>query len=199
VSPSVLERLKASIIKLITAHHRDQRLSEGISREEVRRRASGRGHPSVFERAVADLAAAGTVSGRDRLTLASRRVELTPEEIRARDVIDEALREAGLSPPDAAQLAVAAGVSAAVIERVVGLLIRQRRLIRIDAFVFHEDALSQLKQQVAGMKNEWPGATFDVGVFKERFAVTRKFAIPLLEYLDRERVTRRVGTTRVIL
>ncbi len=36
-------------------------------------------------------------------------------------------------------------------------------------------------------------------MFKERFGVTRKFAIPLLEYLDRERVTRRVGESRVIL
>ena len=42
-------------------------------------------------------------------------------------------------------------------------------------------------------------ARFDVAVFKERFGVTRKFAIPLLEYLDRERVTRRVGDSRVIL
>ncbi|HTK89728.1 MAG TPA: SelB C-terminal domain-containing protein [Verrucomicrobiae bacterium] len=39
----------------------------------------------------------------------------------------------------------------------------------------------------------------DVATFKERFGVTRKFAIPLLEYLDRERVTRRMGDTRVVL
>jgi selenocysteine-specific elongation factor len=36
-------------------------------------------------------------------------------------------------------------------------------------------------------------------MFKERFGVTRKFAIPLLEYLDRERVTRRVGDARLIV
>jgi selenocysteine-specific elongation factor len=199
VSPTVLERLKAAIVKLVTAHHHDQRLSEGMPREEVRRRAAGRGHPAIFERAVDDLAAARSVTGRDRLTLASHRVELTPQEARARDIIDEALRAAGLSPPDAAHLAAAASVSAEVIERVVALLIRQRRLVRIDAFVFHEDALTRLKQQVATMKEERAGATLDVGVFKERFAVTRKFAIPLLEYLDRERVTRRVGAARVIL
>jgi selenocysteine-specific elongation factor len=39
----------------------------------------------------------------------------------------------------------------------------------------------------------------DVGTFKDRYGVTRKFAIPLLEYLDRERVTRRVGDGRVLL
>jgi selenocysteine-specific elongation factor len=39
----------------------------------------------------------------------------------------------------------------------------------------------------------------DVGTFKERYGVTRKFAIPLLEYLDRERVTRRAGESRVLV
>ena len=40
---------------------------------------------------------------------------------------------------------------------------------------------------------------FDVAAFKERFGVSRKFAIPLLEYLDRERVTRRMGESRIVL
>jgi selenocysteine-specific elongation factor len=40
---------------------------------------------------------------------------------------------------------------------------------------------------------------FDVASFKERYGITRKFAIPLLEYLDRERVTRRVGESRVLV
>jgi selenocysteine-specific elongation factor len=39
----------------------------------------------------------------------------------------------------------------------------------------------------------------DVGRFKELTGVSRKYAIPLLEYLDRERVTRRVGNERIIL
>jgi selenocysteine-specific elongation factor len=43
------------------------------------------------------------------------------------------------------------------------------------------------------------GAALDVAVFKEEFGVTRKFAIPLLEYLDRERLTRRVGEKRVLI
>ena len=39
----------------------------------------------------------------------------------------------------------------------------------------------------------------DVTMFKERYGVTRKYAIPLLEYLDRERITRRVGNARIVL
>jgi len=58
-----------------------------------------------------------------------------------------------------------------------------------------------LKQELARMKAAagGQGARIDVAGFKERFGVTRKYAIPLLEYLDRERVTRRVGDARMIL
>jgi selenocysteine-specific elongation factor len=39
----------------------------------------------------------------------------------------------------------------------------------------------------------------DVGAFKERYGISRKFAIPLLEFLDRERITKRVGDARIVL
>ena len=42
-------------------------------------------------------------------------------------------------------------------------------------------------------------ATIDVKSFKDAFNVSRKYAIPLLEYLDRERVTRRAGDARIVL
>ena len=47
-----------------------------------------------------------------------------------------------------------------------------------------------------------PGLTsaqVDVATFKERYGLTRKFAIPLLEWLDKERVTRRTGDKRIVL
>jgi selenocysteine-specific elongation factor len=65
--------------------------------------------------------------------------------------------------------------------------------------LFHDEALQQLKAEIGAMKAAGPAAHIDVAAFKERFGVTRKFAIPLLEYLDRERVTRRIGETRVVL
>jgi selenocysteine-specific elongation factor len=82
----------------------------------------------------------------------------------------------------------------------VKLLLRQKRLVKIDALVFHDDALKQLKADLATLRGSaGTGTRIDVATFKDRFGVSRKFAIPLLEYLDRERVTRRVGESRVIL
>jgi len=83
---------------------------------------------------------------------------------------------------------------------VLTLLVRQKVLVRIDTLVFHDAALKQLKTEVTALKTAAGAvARIDVATFKERFGVSRKFAIPLLEYLDRERLTRRVGDARVIL
>jgi selenocysteine-specific elongation factor len=67
--------------------------------------------------------------------------------------------------------------------------------------VFHQDALDRLKSEIAAMKTRAPDgrATVDVKAFKDTYQVSRKYAIPLLEYLDRERVTRRAGDVRIVL
>jgi selenocysteine-specific elongation factor len=199
VARRVVDDARAALLALLERHHQTQPLSEGVPRDEARERVLRRGHPAVFERAVDDLVAAGRIVARDRLALAGHRVELSPEEQRARDAIERVLKSAGLTPPDLAALCAQAGVKPSVGDQVVRLLQKEKRLIRIDTLFFHDEALTRLKEQVAALKEQRPGATIDVASFKERFGVTRKFAIPLLEYLDRERVTRRVGDARLIL
>jgi selenocysteine-specific elongation factor len=200
VSAPVFAALKESIVALLGEHHRRQPLSDGVPREEARERLFAHGSAAVFERALAELAATAGVSVRDRLALATHRVELSPEEERARDAIAGALQTAGLTPPDAAALAAHAGAPIAVVDRVLKLLQRQKIVAKVDTLWFHDEALKRLKAEVAALKTSaGAGARIDVSTFKERFGVTRKFAIPLLEYLDRERITRRVGDARVLL
>ena len=202
VSAAVFTRLKDAIVQTLTAHHRAQPLSEGVPREELREQLAARAHPAVFDAALANLAAAGAISVRDRVALATHRLALSPEEERARGAIERAYRDGGLKPPDAASIAATTGVTAAVADRMLKLLQRQKVLVRVDVLLFHDESLKQLKAEVTALKaSAGAGATarIDVATFKERFGVTRKFAIPLLEYLDRERVTRRMGETRVVL
>jgi selenocysteine-specific elongation factor len=153
----------------------------------------------VFEHVLQELVAAGTIVSRDRLALAGHRVALSPGEALARDAVDRAYREAAFAPPDAASLAAALKLPRTDVDRMVALLVRQKTLIRVDDLLFHADALARLKAEVASLKGGGQPARVDVAAFKERYGVSRKFAIPLLEYLDRERVTRRVGDSRVIL
>jgi selenocysteine-specific elongation factor len=200
VAPAILRGLKERVVAALTEHHRAQPLSEGVPREALRDHLFGRGHPAVFDRALADLAAAGSITVRDRIALASHRVELTPDEARARTAIERAFREGGLKPPDVPAAIAQSGAAIAVGDRMIKLLQRQKVLTRVDTLLFHDDALRQLKADVAALKTSGgAGARIDVATFKERFGVSRKFAIPLLEYLDRERLTRRVGDSRLIL
>lgn len=200
VAPAVLDRLARGIAGMLDAHHRAQPLSEGMPREEVREKLMGRTSALIFERVLDDLAAKGVVVGRDRLSLAGHRLVLSSEEERARAAIEHLFRDAGLRPPDVASLPSAAGVAPAVVDRMVKLLQRQKVLVPIEGLLFHEDALARLKAEVAAYKaSAGDDARLDIGSFKARFGVTRKFAIPLLEYLDRERITRRSGDVRVVL
>jgi selenocysteine-specific elongation factor len=200
VAPDVLARARDAIVSSLTELHRTSPLSEGMPRDELRGRVLRRGSIAVFDRALADLDQAGTILMRDRVSLATHRVALSPEEERVREAIERAYRSGGLKPPEPATIATTVGVPPAVADRVLKLLQRQKVLVRVDTLLFHDEALRQLKAEVAGLKSgAGQGARIDVATFKERFGVSRKFAIPLLEYLDRERVTRRIGDARVIL
>ena len=88
-----------------------------------------------------------------------------------------------------------------IVEKVTALLLREKVLVKLDTIVFHAAALQKLKEEVTALKDGAPGgrATVDVTAFKDRYGVSRKYAIPLLEFLDRERVTRRTGDVRLIL
>ena len=76
------------------------------------------------------------------------------------------------------------------------ILLREKRLVRVnDDLVFHRSAIEKLRQMLAARK----ASAFNVGAFKEWTGISRKYAIPLLEFLDREHVTRREGDERVVL
>jgi selenocysteine-specific elongation factor len=199
VAESVVAALAAAVVHEVEAHHRVEPLSDGIPREELRVRLFGRAHPDVFEAVLAQLAADRRVAGRDRIAAATHRVELSGEELAARQAIEESFRESGLTPLAPSELPARLGVRGDVADRMLKLLVRQRVLVRVEELFFHRDALERLKTEVAALKASAQPARIDVGSFKEKFGVTRKFAIPLLEYLDRERVTRRMGDARVVL
>ena len=133
-----------------------------------RRRGVRRGDRRVCSRP-------GPWSARDRLALASHRVSLTPEEERARQAIDLAFRAAGLTPPDLREVAQSHAIRDAVLDRVIKLLVRQRALARLDTMLFHQEALDALKRDLVALKAAAPDgrATIDVGIFKQRYGLSR--------------------------
>ena len=196
-----LAKAADAVVAQVTAFHKAEPASEGLPREEAREKIFRRVDPAVFTRVLEDLKVRKAIVGSDRLALATHRVTVAGADDRVRQAIINAYRAGGLTPPDAAAIETSAGVAKSVIEKLLIVLLREKVLVKLDTVVFHADALQQLKADVAGLKAAAPGgrATVDVAAFKDRYGVTRKFAIPLLEYLDRERVTRRTGDVRLVL
>ena len=200
VAPGVLAGLTQRVLEEVGAYHRAEPLLEGLPREEARERLFRRADPAVFNRVLQDLVAAGHLVAQDRLALTSHELSLSEDETHARDTIERVLRAAGLRPPDLASLSVAAGREPAVTDRMIRLLVRQKVLVQVETLLFHSDALQRLKEDVIALKAaSGERATIDVSAFKARHEISRKFAIPLLEHLDRERITRRVGEVRVVI
>ena len=211
VASAHLSRAKDALVKLVTAFHRAQPLSDGLPREEAREKVSAptsakasvgqRVDDSVFERIVEDLKKAKTLVGADRLALGSHTVAASGEDARIKAAIATAYASAGLRPPDAAAVQTAAGAPAAMVEKITAVLLREKVLFRLDTVIFHAGALQTLKDEMRAIKAAAAGgqATVDVAAFKDQYGLSRKFAIPLLEYLDRERVTRRTGDVRLVI
>ncbi len=193
VGATHLAAAATALLESLRAFHRDRPGEEGVPRETLRDRVAPGAAPAVFD---AIVARASGVTGTDRLRLSTHQPVVRADDARAREAVGRVLREAGVQPPDLATLAAAAGVPPADVPRVLRTLVRERVVVKLDPLWFHVEPLQTLKSEVRALGT---GTTFDVAAAKARFGVTRKFAIPLLEYLDRERVTRRIGDTRVVI
>ena len=196
-----LQRAQGELLKLVTAAHKANPMSDGLPREEARGKAFAKVVPAIFERVVDDLKATRVLVGTERLALPTHRASVEGAGDQVRSAIIHAYRAGGLKPPDVSAVELAVKAPRAIVEKVTTLLLREKVLVKLDTIVFHSDALQVLKEEVAALKGNAPGgrATLDVAAFKDRYGVSRKFAIPLLEYLDRERITRRTGDVRLVL
>jgi selenocysteine-specific elongation factor len=186
-----------AITATISAFHQQNPLSPGISREELRERSGIR--TSVFAALLASLAKQEkiTLSG-EYISSYGRGVTLKDDEAESKEQIERAFASAGLKVPTLKEVLAGLKVDRTRAQKIVTLLLRERVLVKLsDDLVFHQSALIRLRGLVAEYKATAP--KIDVAKFKDLTGVSRKYAIPLLEYLDRERVTRRVGDERVIL
>jgi len=123
---------------------------------------------------------------------------LRDEEAESKQRIEAAFATSGLKVPLLKDVLASLPVDKVRAQKIVTLLLRERVLVKVgDDLVFHRNALDELRKLIVAQKAKTP--RLNIVAFKDLIGVTRKYAIPLLEYLDRERVTRRVGDERLIL
>jgi selenocysteine-specific elongation factor len=139
-----------------------------------------------------------TVQG-EFIKKAGSEITLAPEELRAQEQITQAFLRAGLAVPSVGEVLSQLKIETSRAEKLLQILLREKVLVRVSAdLIFHRDALNVLTGLLAQYKKS-KGDRIGVPAFKELTGITRKYAIPLLEYLDRQRQTRRAGDERVIL
>ena len=178
------------IVGTVREFHRQTPLLPGMARQELR------GGAPVFVLDALLAEAKEIVAEGELVRSREHKVVLKEDEEQARAKIERAFEEAGLAVPAMAEVLANSGVEAARARSLLQILLREKRLVRISGdLVFHQTAIRQLRELLARHKGE----RFRVPEFKEWTGISRKYAIPLLEFLDRERITRREGDERVVL
>jgi len=197
VAPAAYVAAKTDALQALKKFHDANPLVAGMSKEELRDRVNL--GPEVFYSVLARLAEEKKLEVTGELVrLSGRGVVMKDEEAESKKIIEQAFASAGLKVPSLKEVLAGLKVDKIRAQKIVTLLLRDKILVKIsEELVFHQSALIDLRQKIIALKVSTP--KIDVARFKNMTGVSRKYAIPLLEYLDRERITRRVGDERLIL
>ncbi|HEY4840899.1 MAG TPA: selenocysteine-specific translation elongation factor [Terriglobales bacterium] len=197
ISPAAYAEAQSGVLQSLKKFQDANPLVAGMSKEELRDQANL--GPEIFCSVIEQLVKEKKLEVAGELVhLAGRGVVMKDEEAESKKIIEHAFASAGLKVPSLKGVLASLKVDKIRAQKIVTLLLRDKVLIKIsEDLVFHQSVLLDLRRKISALKATAP--KIDVARFKDMTGVSRKYAIPLLEYLDREHVTRRVGDERVIL
>jgi selenocysteine-specific elongation factor len=193
------DQLLEAVVAAVEAFHREHPLQVGLPKEEIRSRFFRRSSGELFKALLEEGTRRGKLRvDRDLVASAGHRVTLKGAEVSASERIEASFRDAGLNPPDPAQVVADLALKRETADNLFFLLLKQGKLVRVqEGRIFHAAALEALKAKI--WEHRKTSDLLDIATFKDLSGTTRKNAIPLLEYLDTMRVTRRDGDRRRIL
>jgi selenocysteine-specific elongation factor len=192
-----LARLRGLAVAALEQFHRVSPLRPGMSREELRGRV-GAPDERVFAHLLGTLETEGIVrTDRDKVRLASHEVRLTPEQQKVVDRLEQDYLGAAAAPPSPEEALTRVGLVGDEEHELFQLLVEARKLVRVkESLYFHARALEAIQDKLVAMLRE--RKEIGPGDIKDLLGISRKYAIPLLEFFDSRRVTTRVGERRVL-
>jgi selenocysteine-specific elongation factor len=200
-----VDRLSGALVEELERHHKREPLARGMLRETLREKVFTHSAPELFAGVIARLEAEGkVVSEKDIVRLSRHSVGLSEQDLQLSKRIEQIYLAAGVEAPSVDDVMTRANVSSsqrAQARKLLQLLLDDRKLVRIQGEMFmHAQVVQDLKTKLQTYASQHePERLIDVAAFKDLAGVSRKYAIPLLEYFDREQVTRRAGDKRLIL
>ena len=199
------EQLKTKTLAEIEAFHRREPLAKGILRETLREKIFARLAAEIFKTVLASLEADKKIAAeKDFVRAREHSLELSKDEEVLRERLSRIYRAARLEVPkleDALSAAVKGTKSDKTLARkIFQIFLNTKELVKIsEEFYFERQEIENLVAKLKNFAENSADRLIDVAAFKDIAGISRKYAIPLLEYFDRERVTRRAGDKRLIL
>ncbi|MDQ3321418.1 MAG: selenocysteine-specific translation elongation factor [Acidobacteriota bacterium] len=205
VARTPFENLKLKTLAQIENFHRREPLARGIGRETLREQIFSRVAPQIFKVTLESLEKENKIiAEKDFVRLAARTFEISGDEQKARERLEKIYKTAQMAVPTlAGALAEAArhtNLSSEHARKVFQILLNAGEVIKVtEDFYFAAQAIKDLENKLKDFAAKSSDRLIDVAAFKNIAGISRKYAIPLLEYFDRERITRRAGDKRLIL
>jgi selenocysteine-specific elongation factor len=197
IAPAAVQRVTERARRVLKEHFQKDRLAEFMPKAEAVRRIL-RGRAAELSDVYFGWLEAQkvlTVQG-DQVTLPGRSAQLTGEESKLSAAVLERFDKAGLAPPSPGEVAQTLGAKPQILDGVIRHLIARGQLTKLPSgLILATSALAGLRRDL--LATSWE--RFSVADFKDRFGLTRKWAIPLLEHLDSTGTTRRMGDDRMVV
>ena len=205
VARASFENLKAKTLAEIENFHRREPLAKGILRETLREKLFTNLSPEIFKTVVSNLEKEGkAVAERDFVRLGSHSLELSTDDKILRDRLEKIYKLTKLEVPKLEDVLLEAIRNTKSdknhARKIFQLLLNSGKIVKVtDEFYFARNEIDILIAKLKAFAAKSSDKIIDVPKFKEIAGISRKYAIPLLEYFDRERITRRDGDKRKIL
>jgi selenocysteine-specific elongation factor len=197
LAPQAYLRVAERTRRALAEHFRGDRLSLGIPRAELVHRAVPATAASLGDVYLGWMKLQGFIEmAGDRVTLPGRAAPVSEEESALAQAVVRRFETGGLAPPSPSELQQALNAKPQILEGVVRYLVDRGRLVRLPGgLILAAAAVTRMREDL--LTSGWE--RFNVAQFKDRFHLTRKWAIPLLEHLDSIGATRRMGEERQIV
>jgi selenocysteine-specific elongation factor len=190
-------RARTQMVQLLQDFHRLNPLKPAMFTEELRSKFPGMPE-KVFNALLQDLTASGELEvSRDKVKLARHTVTLSPAHQAAIAALESDFRQAAYQPPSVDEALEAHKLTHADDRELLQVLVDQQKLVRLKGEIFyHRDVFEDIERQLRSYLEHKGEIT--AGEFRDLLQISRKYAIPLLEHFDNQRLTMRIGDKRVL-
>ncbi|GAB64055.1 MAG: selenocysteine-specific translation elongation factor [Candidatus Jettenia sp.] len=193
---NIIAALREEILHILRTFHKENPLKAGIEETYLKTLLRKDTHPLSIAASLSTLKREKTIKVIDgKLSLKDFEIELSAQDKSKANKIEEFFLHAGFTPPSIEEVYTKFGTSS---KSTISLLVEQKKIIALENdLYFHTTTLDTLK----GIIKEYirKHGSINVAQFRDLTKTSRKFAVPLMEYFDAIRFTRRTGDVRILL